>query len=165
MCTWTPFKVSIGVIALTACSPTRSPATAAEIEPAVATPADPPPPIPEVATPRPPNTIFRSELRRATDGGRPAYLLAQLGPEVHRPHGAFAGWRITQLFPSDPQLCRDRCDLVVGDVIVTVNGSPIERPEQLSALVDQIETMSQLSIRRLRGGEIVESTYAVVDDE
>lgn len=155
---------TIVVIALTACSAERSTATPAEIEPTVADPTPINEPAVPTSAPRPAHTIYRSELRRATNGGRPAYLLAQLAPEVHRPNGSFMGWTITQLFPDDPQLCAQPCDLAIGDVIMTVNGSPIERPEQLSALVAEIDTMAELRIRRVRDGQMTEHVYLIADD-
>ena len=119
---------------------------------------------PEALPPRPPDTIYRSELMRATKGGRPAYLLAQLQPEPYRPRGAREGWRISSVFPADPGLCAPGCDLFPGDIILTVNGSPLERPEQLSALIAEIETMQTLDVRLVRDQKLHERTFAIVDD-
>ncbi|MEE9384497.1 MAG: PDZ domain-containing protein, partial [Nannocystaceae bacterium] len=113
---------------------------------------------------RPAGTIFRSELVRATHDGRPGYLLAQLGPEPHRPHGRFQGWVITRVFPDDPALCANLCDLRVGDVILTVNGSPLERPEQLSKLVAALPHLDRLEVRSLRGGSMRTNVYPIIAD-
>jgi type II secretory pathway component PulC len=101
--------------------------------------------------PRPARTIYRDELVRALGQG-PAYLLRQLGPEPHRPQGKWVGWRITRVFPDDPGLCRGGCDLLVGDVVLSVNGNTLERPEQLSDLVQALPSATTLVVERLRGG-------------
>lgn len=113
--------------------------------------------------PRPDNVIYRSELMRATKNGRPAYLLSQLAPEPYRPRGSREGWLITRVFPSDPELCAPGCDLHEGDIVLTVNGSPLERPEQLSALIEQLETMQSLEVRLVRDQKLHTRTYEILD--
>jgi type II secretory pathway component PulC len=117
----------------------------------------------EPSEPRPPRTIYRSELRRATGRG-PGYLLEQLGPESYRPDGRFQGWRITRLFPDDPELCAARCDLSIGDIIITVNGNNLERPEQLSRLFEQLPGLTELRVRSVRDGIARKASYAIADD-
>jgi type II secretory pathway component PulC len=119
--------------------------------------------VPSAAPTRPPATIFRSELARATGGGRPGYLLAQLGPEPYRPTGRFQGWRITRVFPDDPELCRAGCDLHVGDIVVTVNGRFIERPEHLSELMASLDRTSALRVRFIRDGALVERAWSLAE--
>lgn len=113
--------------------------------------------------PRPPGTIYRSEVERATGGGQPAYLLRQLGPEPFRPTGRFQGWVITRLFPDDPTLCAG-CDLRVGDVILSVNGNTLERPELLTSLLADLGELESLTVHRLRGGEAAKLTYVIAPD-
>ena len=112
-------------------------------------------------TPRPPDTIFRDELMRATANGSAPYLLRALTPEVYRPNGRFIGWRIGSLWPEDPSLCAGPCDLREGDIILTVNGRPVERPEQLSELMDALDSMETLEIQMLRDGELRARTYQI----
>lgn len=112
---------------------------------------------------RPPTTIFRSELRRATQDGNAAYLLGQLRPEPYRPQGRFEGWIIGAVWPGDPQLCEPGCDLQVGDVILGVNGSKLERPEDLADALAKLDTLATLEVRGLRGGEYFERSYAIAD--
>lgn len=121
-------------------------------------PADP------TREPRPEGVIYRSELARATHGGRPGYLLGQLQPEPYRPRGSREGWVITTVFPKDPDLCMPGCDLFPGDVLLTVNGSPLERPEQLSALMEKLATADKLDVRLVRDGKLHERSYAIVDE-
>lgn len=113
---------------------------------------------------RPENTIFRSELGRATHGGKPAYLLAQLGPEPYRPGNRFIGWKITSVWPDDPDLCGVDCDLASGDIILSVNGNTLERPDQLSALMSDIAKVDSLRVKTLRDGKMRDRTYQIADD-
>ncbi len=111
---------------------------------------------------RPPGILYRSELERATQKGSAAYLLGQLQPEPYRPQGRFEGWIITALWPGDPDLCAPGCDLQIGDVILGVNGSKLERPEDLAEAMSQIETVEQLEVRGLREGQYFERSYPIV---
>lgn len=120
-----------------------------------------PPPRPE--EPRPPTSIYRSELVRATSFG-PAYLLRELGPEPFRHRGTFMGWEITRVFPSDPGLCAPGCDLEVGDVVLSVNGSKLETPQQLSDALDAVADASKLEVVTLRGEKRRQVTYSIVED-
>lgn len=113
--------------------------------------------------PRPPQTIFGDELQRATGPG-PAYLLRQLGPEPFRHEGHFVGWEITQLFPDDPQLCAEGCDLVLGDVILGVNGKRLQTPQELSDALAALPKWTQLRVQSLRQGKRRDVTYVIVRD-
>jgi type II secretory pathway component PulC len=112
--------------------------------------------------PRPPATIFRDEIARATNGGRPAYLLRQLKPVAHRPRGKFLGWEIQEVWPEDPELAA-QCDLRAGDVIVAVNGLSMEFPDDIAKLMKKLETASELRVRRLRNGRLEEKAWNIVD--
>jgi hypothetical protein len=112
---------------------------------------------------RPDDTIFRDELVRATNNGSAAYLLRALQLEVYRPNGRFIGWRIGSTWPEDPSLCTQRCDLQEGDIILTVNGRPVERPEQLSALLENLATMERLEIQMIRDGTLRKRSFTVAE--
>jgi len=120
-------------------------------------------PSDEVATTtRPANVIYRDELLRATQHGNAPYLLAQLGPEAYTPKGRFEGWIITRVWPGDPQLCAPGCDLQVGDVILSVNGSSFETPEQLSNALAELDAIERIELTGIRGGEVFQRSYAVL---
>ncbi len=114
--------------------------------------------------PRPAGAVFRSELVRATRDGNPAYLLSQLAPEPYRPSGRFEGWTITRIWPGDPDLCAPGCDLEIGDVIMSVNGSTLETPEALSTLLERLPELEVIEVRGLRGGEYFERSFPVLPD-
>lgn len=113
---------------------------------------------------RPPGVIYRSELRRATRDGSAAYLLGQLQPEPYRPQGRFEGWIITAVWPGDPELCEPGCDLQIGDVILGVNGSKLERPEDLADAMTSLDTLETLELRGLRDGQYFERTHTIAAD-
>jgi type II secretory pathway component PulC len=113
---------------------------------------------------RPPGVIYRSELRRATRDGSAAYLLGQLKPEPYRPQGRFEGWIISAVWPGDPELCAPGCDLQIGDVILGVNGSKLERPEDLADAMSNLDTLETLELRGLRDGQYFERTHTIATD-
>jgi hypothetical protein len=114
--------------------------------------------------PRPEGAIFRSELIRATQGGSAAYLMGQLGPEPYRPQGRFEGWVITRVWPADPELCAPGCDLKPGDIILSVNGSKLETPEELSNMLARLEEIEAIELSGIRDGEFFEHSHPVLPD-
>jgi type II secretory pathway component PulC len=158
---------------LLACGPTQGPSTApsddadGDIMPASMQAEWSDPPTSQTAAPtdrsRPPRTVFRSEIDRATGRG-PAYFLRQLAPEPFRHHGVFVGWEVTALFPDDPGLCGMECGIALGDVILSVNGSRLETPQQLSDAFTDLPDQTRLVVHSLREGKRREVTYTIVDD-
>jgi hypothetical protein len=112
-------------------------------------------------SPRPPLTIYRDELHRATERG-PAYLLRQLGPEPFRHHGTWVGWEITRMFPDDPAVCAPGCDVDVGDVILSVNGSTLETPQAFADALEALPKADRLVVHSLRNGKRRERSYRIV---
>ncbi len=138
-------------------SPPDQPTTGAP----VASDADAPEPE---RAPRPAGAIYRSEVVRATQGGSAAYLMAQLGPEPYRPQGQFEGWVVTRVWPNDPDLCAPGCDLAPGDILLSVNGSKLETPEQLSNLLGRIDELESIDLVGIRGGQFFERSHPVLPD-
>ncbi|MFO7561227.1 MAG: hypothetical protein R6X02_01185 [Enhygromyxa sp.] len=112
---------------------------------------------------RPAGAIYRSELVRATQGGSAPYLLGQLGPEAYSPQGRFEGWIITRVWPGDPQLCSP-CELRAGDIILSVNGSKLETPEQLSNLLAELDSLESIEVSGIRDGEFFERSHPILPD-
>ena len=158
------------VVAVGACAskpaPQSSPppATASSTEAPEAAPSVPPdrgvPLVAEASSERPPGTIFRSEIDRALSRG-PGYLLYELGPEPYRLSGTFVGWEITRVFPDEPALCRDGCDLMVGDIILSVNGDRLETPQALSNMIDALPRTDTLTIKSIRNEKRRVATYTL----
>jgi len=89
--------------------------------------------------------------------------MQQLGPEAYRPNGRFIGWKITRVWPGDPELCAPGCDLRPGDVVVAVNGRPIEYPEHLSDLLAKIDSVEKLEVQMLRGGKLAKKSWSIAE--
>jgi len=73
----------------------------------------------------------------------------------------FHGWRITRLV--DAKLFQG-VDLAPGDVVTSVNGFPIERPEQAQTAFDSLAVASELRVDYERNGEKRALVYPIVDD-
>jgi type II secretory pathway component PulC len=73
----------------------------------------------------------------------------------------FHGFRIARL---RDQPFWDGVDLKPGDVVVGVNGFPIERPEQAQTAFDSLEVASELRVAYEREGQARELVYGIVDD-
>ncbi len=108
-----------------------------------------------------PGTIARDAIDRVTARG-PGWLLRQLGPEPYRPRGRFEGWRITAVFPDAPEVCSPGCDLLEGDVILSVAGDTLETPDAFAAMFERAPTMQTLKVVRLRAGVRETVDYRIV---
>lgn len=158
------------VVLLGACASTAPPQSAppAAKPPTTNEPSSADAPPPDAGTPlaaatpsdRPPGTIFRSEIDRALARG-PGYLLYELGPEPFRLSGTFVGWEITKVFPDEPGLCEDGCDLMVGDIILSVNGDRLETPQALSNMIDALPRTDTLTIKSIRNEKRRVATYTL----
>jgi type II secretory pathway component PulC len=54
-------------------------------------------------------------------------------------------------------------DLKPGDVVTSVNGFPIEHPEEAQTAFESLEVASELRVAYERAGEKRELVYAIVD--
>lgn len=75
--------------------------------------------------------------------------------------GKFHGFRVVKL--RDPSFWQG-VDLQPGDVVTSVNGFPIERPEQAQTAFESLEVASELRVAYERAGQPRELVYAIVDD-
>jgi type II secretory pathway component PulC len=120
------------------------------------------PQVAALAADRPPRTIYRAELDRALARG-PGWLLGQLDPEPVRNGGRFVGWRIASVFPDAPDVCPPGCDLLPGDVILAVQGDPLQTPHALEAMIARLDALSALEIDRVRDGTREHVVYTLLD--
>ena len=116
-------------------------------------------PAPVVARARS-GSIARAELDTVLDAGPGAFLRGlQVDPEVvdHR----LRGWRIRRFWPGDARFAR--VDLLPGDLVLTVNGHLIVRPEHLQSVWDGLRDAHRLTVEVDRQGAIYQLDYTIVD--
>ena len=132
-----------------AAAPVASEPEVATVDPATVAPTEPP---------ARQGTISRAELDPILAAGLGRFL-AHLGTEPHLDDGRFVGFRVTEL-RSD---IFAGVDLQVGDTLVSVNGAPIERPEQALEVWNGLAVASELTIEYLRDGQAEQLRFAIED--
>jgi type II secretory pathway component PulC len=115
-------------------------------------------PEPPPAPPSTEGTIARAELDAVLAAGLGRFL-QRIETEAHVDAGRFVGHRVRAL--SDGVFAG--VDLQPGDTIVSVNGLPIERPEQAMAAWDALRVASELTIEYLRDGEARQLRFAIAE--
>jgi S1-C subfamily serine protease len=135
---------------------------AAETTPPERAEAPPPEPAPEERPPPPAveGEIARAELDAVLDAGLGRFLQGVI-TEPHLEDGHFVGFRLVSLYPDDERM--RAVDLVPGDVITSVNGQPIERPEQALRVWSSLRVASELLVDYRREGEERQLRFAIVD--
>jgi hypothetical protein len=140
--------------------------------PMVAAPASPspvveppPPPAPEPATCTAfvrPGVLRRSAVLRVVDAGIGRWLSG--GAEVERriAKARFQGWEIHRLYSGDP--CYATVNLRPRDVVIRVNGKPIEKPEQAFDVLTSLRTAPELVVDFLRDGQPQKLTLQIADE-
>ena len=113
---------------------------------------------------------LRSELMGThvitRDTGRRLGVVGEVVVDIDRREVVALGLRdnpLTRYLPGLPRwMPLDRIRQV-GDVILSVQGNTLERPEQLSMLFDQVAELETLEIHRLRGKQAERKTYTIAD--
>ena len=119
-----------------------------EPEPAV---SPTPEPSPEKATaPTGAGVIPRAALNTVLSAS-PGFFLQHVDTKPRYRSGHFAGWKLASFFPGDPRF--QTVDLHAGDVVTRVNGSTVERPEQLLELWERLKTDKELVVDIERDGQ------------
>ena len=125
-------------------APPASPQANAEPTPATTTPATTPTTKIDAT-----GMIRRGELVKVLDAS-PGYFLQHVVTEPHLANGHFVGWRLVSFFPGDARFAG--VDLQAGDVVMRINGHPIEQPDQFMAVWDDLRRQSQLVVDVQRNG-------------
>jgi type II secretion system protein C len=146
---------------LVACGGSRSPASAPATEPVAPAAGVPRSNAFAVADRDRDHTLTRAAVRAVVAQGLGAFLqLVELDGRPVMAGGKFLGFRIAAL--RDPSFWRG-VDLRPGDVVLSVNGSPIERPEQAQTVFDSLPGANELRVVYDRDGQRGEVVYAIVD--
>jgi type II secretion system protein C len=123
--------------------------------------AKPVAPAPPAVPPASDHAVSRSLLHAVVAQGLGAFLQhVDIDDQPVFVGGKFHGFRIAAL--RDPKFWSG-VDLKPGDVVTSVNGFPIERPEQAQTAFESLEVASELRVNLERGGQPRELTYSIVD--
>ncbi len=101
-----------------------------------------------------PRALLQAEL--ANGIGR---FLQQVRVKPVVSRGRFVGWRIATLFPNRTDVKVQA--LAVGDILLRVNGQPVERPEEFKEVWDSLANASELVLDIERAGETTTIRYAI----
>jgi type II secretory pathway component PulC len=104
-------------------------------------------------------TIPRDRLVAVLDAG-PGTFLRQLEVTAHMSGDRFVGWELVQLVGSDANPLYD-LDLRPGDVLLTINGQPIAKPDQLQTVWDGLRTADNVTAQLWRGQAKLTLAFAV----
>ena len=132
----------------------RAAAGAAPAPPPIAPPPAPPPT-------HPPGTIGQSELYAILDTS-PGVFLSHVEAEPRLVGGRFAGWQIRRFFPGDARFVD--APLRPGDIVLRVNGSTLERPDQLAVMWRRLREATQLEVEINRAGSVTVWRWPIVAD-
>jgi len=114
----------------------------------------------EPARPAPPaGSLWRDEVNATVEAGL-GWFLQRLEVEPVAEGGAFRGFRIVTLKTPD---FWQGVDLRPGDVVVSVNGMPIERDIQAFEAFEALKKAPELRVKLLRGGRARELVYRIVE--
>jgi len=113
---------------------------------------EPPPPVEREGT------IARAQLDDVLAQGIGRFL-QRVGTEPHLDEGRFVGFRVTELRSE----LFEGVDLQPGDTLVSVNGLPIERPEEAMQVWNTLRVASELTVEYLREGERHQLRFAIAD--
>ena len=156
-------------IALTGCATVKPAAIPDEPRPAAAvlpveTVAATPPvgtmPVGSMKEKRSSGTIPRAALLTVLDAA-PGRFLAHVDTEPHFVQGRFHGWTLASFFPGDRRF--EEVDLAAGDVVLSVNGRSIERPDQLMQVWEGLRRERALIVVMERDGVPRQLRYEIVD--
>jgi type II secretion system protein C len=127
---------------------------------AVRTPASKPP-SPASPAPLADHTLPRSVVHEVVAQGLGSFLqYIEVSDQPVLAGGKFHGFRVAALH--DTPFWKG-VDLKPGDVVTSVNGFPIEHPEQAQTAFDSLEVSSELRVAYERDGQPRELVYAIVD--
>ena len=104
-------------------------------------------------------TIARANLLAVLDAG-PGTFLRQFEVTAKMSGDRFVGWELVQLVGTQQNPLYD-VDLVPGDVLLTINGKPIARPDQLQTVWDTLRTADTVTAQLWRGQAKLTLEFAV----
>jgi S1-C subfamily serine protease len=117
---------------------------------------------PEPSTPTGEHAVRRSQVRAVVAGGLGLFLQhVVLDDHPVTKDGHFHGFRIVAL--PDARFWRG-VDIAPGDVIVQINGKPIEHPEEALEVFRSLDSAGEIRVDYEREGRPRQLKYVIVDD-
>ncbi len=107
---------------------------------------------------RPKGALFRDEVDATVDEGL-GYFLQRVDLEPALDNGRFRGFRLVALRPTE---WWEGVDLKPGDVVLRVNGMPIERDTQAYDAFVALKKARVLRVEYLRGGQQRELVFRII---
>ena len=133
-----------------------------EPPPAAATPVAKHPVVATAMPTAPDHKLPRSAVREVVAQGLGSFLqYVELSDQPVFVAGKFHGFRIANLRGT---VFWQGVDLKPGDVVVSLNGFPIEHPEQAATAFDSLDVASEIHVGIERDGQPHDLVYAIVDD-
>ncbi len=119
-----------------------------------------PPAATEVTSSPAPRVLRRADVKQTVRAGLGAFLQRiQFEDRPVFEGGRFKGFKVAAL-TGDPSFWAG-VDLKPGDVVMRVNGKPIERPEQALAVFHSLESAPELRVSTDRAGEARELVFPI----
>lgn len=106
----------------------------------------------------PAGTLWREDVESVLAAG-PGRFLQKVSVDPLVDGGAFVGWELLSLQPAG---FWQGVDLRPGDVVISINGLPVERPEHALAIFGALKKASELRVSYLRGAEERELAYRIL---
>jgi general secretion pathway protein C len=107
----------------------------------------------------PPGSLFRKDVSETVDEGL-GYFLQRVSVDPSIVDGKFQGFRIVELRPAE---FWKGVDLKPGDVVMQVNGMPIERDIDAYQAFESLRAAPELRVTFTRSGSSRQLVYAIVD--
>lgn len=103
-------------------------------------------------------SVARSAVEAFAQGGLPRQL-AQVRLYPERRRGRFIGFKLQRIQANS---LAAQVGLREGDVIVSVNGEPIGRPDQMMHVLSQLPYAPKLKLSLIRGGERIDWVWDIL---
>ncbi|MCA9580519.1 MAG: hypothetical protein KC416_01915 [Myxococcales bacterium] len=104
--------------------------------------------------------ILRSDILPVLEGGLGRFL-QNVEMEAVFSDRRFVGFRLRRFFPGNATVAM--VDMGPGDIVTSVNSSPIERPEQALQVWESLRTANELRVEYLRGDDVRQLVFEIRD--
>jgi type II secretory pathway component PulC len=103
--------------------------------------------------------VWRGDVLATVKAGLGRFL-EHVEIEARLVNGEFRGWRIIDLWPA---AFWQGVDLRPGDLVISINGMPIEHETEAYAAFESLQTAPEISVAYYRGAEPKKLAFRVLD--